>query len=113
MLSLPWVLFEHAEPQIGSGLRLEDPPSFQCHVLIDERLEKAKTFTKENRDNTHMDLVNQSGSEALLSGLRAAYHHDVFVPAAALACSIALWMPSVTKVTVNWSFSPSGPFVGR
>ena len=47
MLILPWLLFDNAEPQIGSRRGLEDPRSFQFHLLIASRLEKAKTFTKE------------------------------------------------------------------
>jgi len=47
MLMLPWLLFDNAEPQIGSRRGLEDPRSFQFHLLIASRLEKAKTFTKE------------------------------------------------------------------
>ncbi len=62
MLSLPWVLFDHAEPQIGSRRGLEHPRSFQFHLLIDERPEKAKTFTKEDRDDANMDFVNQPSS---------------------------------------------------
>src|SRR2546428_14136921 len=78
--SLPWVLFEHAEPQIGSRRGREDPPEFQFQLLIGSRLEKAQPFPKEDRDNAHVDFVNQPGSQALLSGLRAAYHRDLFVP---------------------------------
>src|SRR5437660_5454599 len=42
--SLPWVLFEHAEPYIGSRRRREHPRSFQFQLLIGSRLEKAQTF---------------------------------------------------------------------
>ena len=42
-------------------------------------LEKAKTFTKEYGHDTNLYLVNKSSSYALLSGIRAAYHHDMFV----------------------------------
>ena len=62
MLMLPWLLFDNAEPQIGSRRGLEYPRSFQFHLLIDERLEKAKTFTKEDRDDANVDFVNQPGS---------------------------------------------------
>ncbi len=62
MLSLPWLLFDNAEPQIGSRRGLEYPRSFQFHLLIGSRLEKAKTFTQEDRDDAHMDFVNQPGS---------------------------------------------------
>src|SRR5438876_1932670 len=62
MLILPWLLFDNAEPQIGSRRRLEDPRSFQFYLLIGSRLEKAKTFPKEDRDNANMDLANQPGS---------------------------------------------------
>ncbi len=62
MLSLPWLLFDHAEPQIGSRGGREHPRAFQFHLLIDEVPEKAKTFTKEDRDDAHMDFVNQPGS---------------------------------------------------
>ena len=70
-LSLPCVLFDHAEPQIGSRRGREDPRSFQFQLLIDERLEKAQPFTQENRDDAHMNFVNQPGSQALLGGMRA------------------------------------------
>src|SRR5205085_10032502 len=79
MLILPWLLFDNAEPKIGSRRGLEDPRSFQFHLLIDKRLEKAKTFTKEDRDDANVDFVNQPSSEALLSGIRATNHHDLFV----------------------------------
>jgi hypothetical protein len=84
MLSLPWLLFDHAEPQIGSRRGLEHPRSFQFQLFIVSRLEKAKTFTKEDRDDANMDFVNQPGSQALLSGMRAADHHDLFVPCGCL-----------------------------
>src|SRR6266566_3880196 len=61
-LSLSWLLFDNAEPQIGSRGGLEYPRSFQFYLLIDERLEKAKTFPKENRDDANVDFVNQPGS---------------------------------------------------
>src|SRR6266567_3354369 len=41
-------------------------------------LEKAKTFTKEYGHDANLYLVNKSSSYALLSGIRAAYHHDMF-----------------------------------
>ena len=59
--SLPWVLFEHAEPQIGSRRRREDPRAFHFQLLIGSRLEKAQPFPKEDRDNAHVDFVNQPG----------------------------------------------------
>src|SRR2546428_3456899 len=74
------ILLDNAEPKIGSRRGLEHPRSFQFHLLIAYRLEKSKTFTKEDRDDANMDFVNQPGSEALLSGIGAAYHHDMFVP---------------------------------
>src|SRR5258705_4070374 len=74
-----WILLDNAEPQISSRLRLEDPRCFQFNLFIDERLEKAQTFTKEDRDDANMDFVNKSGSQALLSGICAAYHCDLFV----------------------------------
>jgi hypothetical protein len=54
------ILLDNAEPQIGSRRGLEHPRSFQFHLLIADRLEKSKTFTKEDRDDAHMDFVNQS-----------------------------------------------------
>ncbi len=62
MLSLPWLFCDNTEPQIGSRRGLEYPRAFQFHLLIDERLEKAKTFTQEDRDDANMDFVNQPGS---------------------------------------------------
>ncbi len=62
MLILPWLLFDNAEPKICSRRGLEYPRSFQFHLLIASRLEKAKTFTKEDRDDANMDFVNQPGS---------------------------------------------------
>ena len=56
------ILLDHAEPQIGSRRGREDPRSFQLHLLIDVRLEKAKTFPKEDWDDANVDLVNQPGS---------------------------------------------------
>src|SRR6266700_4177730 len=47
--------------------------------LIGSRLEKAQALTQEDRNDAHMDFVNQPGSEALLSGICAAYHHDMFL----------------------------------
>jgi hypothetical protein len=54
--------FDHAEPQIGSRRGLEHPRSFQFQLLIGERLEKAQAVPKEDRDDAHMDFVNQPGS---------------------------------------------------
>lgn len=54
------ILLDNAEPQIGSRRGLEHPRSFQFHLLIASRLEKSKTFTKEDRDDANMDFVNQS-----------------------------------------------------
>ena len=34
MLILPWLLFDNAEPQIGSRRGLEHPRSFQFYLLI-------------------------------------------------------------------------------
>ena len=62
MLIPPWLLFDNAEPKICSRKGLEHPRSFQFHLLIDERLEKSKTFPKEDRDDANMDFVNQPGS---------------------------------------------------
>jgi hypothetical protein len=62
MLILPSLLFDNAEPKIGSRRGLEDPRSFQFHLLIDERPEEAKTFTKEYWYDANVDLVNQPGS---------------------------------------------------
>ena len=62
MLSLPWVLFDHAEPQIGSRRGREHPRAFQFQLLIGSRLEKAKTFPKEDGHDANMDFVNQPGS---------------------------------------------------
>src|SRR5437588_2888592 len=73
------VLLENAEPKIGSRRGLEYPRSFQFHLLIAERFEKSKTFTKENRDDANVDFVNKPGSYALLSSTRATYHRDIFV----------------------------------
>jgi len=56
------LLFDNAEPQIGSRRGFEHPRSFQFHLLIGSRLEKAKTFTKEYGHDANMDFVNQPGS---------------------------------------------------
>jgi hypothetical protein len=56
------ILLDHAEPQIGSRRGREHPRSFQFQLLIGSRLEKAQTFPKEDRDDAHMDFVNQPGS---------------------------------------------------
>src|SRR5258708_21014242 len=79
------ILLDNAEPQIGSRRGLEHPRSFQFHLLIADRLEKSKTLTKEDRDDPHMRFVNQPGSYALLSGLRAAYHPTMIVTFAAFS----------------------------
>jgi hypothetical protein len=62
MLILLWLLFDNAEPQIGSRRGLEHPRSFQFHLFTDERLEKAKAFTQEDRDDANVDFINQPGS---------------------------------------------------
>src|SRR5260370_42466222 len=46
-------------------------------MLIGCRLQNAQTLAQEDGDNTKMDIVNQPGSEALLSGTWAAFHHDM------------------------------------
>ncbi len=56
------ILLDNAEPQIGSRRGLEYPRSFQFHLLMASRLEKSKTFTKEDGNDANMDFVNQPGS---------------------------------------------------
>jgi hypothetical protein len=53
---------DHPKPQIGSRLRLEHPRFFHLHLLIDQRLEKAKTLPQKHRDDANTDLINQPGS---------------------------------------------------
>src|SRR5450755_4238534 len=74
------ISFDNAEPQISSRRGHENTRSFQFRLRIDERLEKAQPFANEDGDDAEADFINQSGSQALLSGLRAAYHRDLFVP---------------------------------
>src|SRR5207237_9704431 len=57
-LSLPWVLFDHAEPQIGSRRGREDSHSFQFQLLIGERLEKAQPFPQEDRNDAKMASID-------------------------------------------------------
>ncbi len=70
------------------------------------RLEKAKTCPQEDRDDADVDFVHQPGSQTLLSGIRATYHHDMFVACGCFCPLNSVAMPSVIKVIVNWSFCP-------
>lgn len=54
--------FGHAKPQIGSRRGLEYPRSFESHLLIGARLEKAKAVTQKDGNNANMDLVHQPGA---------------------------------------------------
>ena len=79
MLILPSLLFDNAEPKICSRRGLYDLHAFQFNLLATEMLEKSETFTKEYGYDTNLYLINKPGSYALLSSIRAAYHHDMFV----------------------------------
>jgi hypothetical protein len=70
---------DHAKPQIGSRRGLKHPRSFHLHLLIDLRLEKPQTFPKKHGHDPDTYLINQSGSQALLSRIRPAHYHHMFV----------------------------------
>src|SRR5258708_19363443 len=72
-------LLDHAEPQIGSRWGLEHSRSFQFQLLIGSRLEKTQTLTQVDRDDAHMNFVNQPGSLPSLIASCAPYHHDIFL----------------------------------
>jgi hypothetical protein len=78
--------------------RLCHSGAFQFNLLGADMLEQSDTFTEEHRHKVNQYFVQQSRSYALLSDIRAAQHIDIFSPAAAFACVMALSIPSVTKV---------------
>jgi hypothetical protein len=59
--------------------------------------EEPRAGAEQDRDDVDPHLIDEAGSDVLLDRLRAAADRDVLFPAAAVACSRADSIPSLTK----------------
>src|SRR5262245_55382382 len=59
------VQFEHFEPEVSRGRRLDRPDSLQFDPLAGDALEEADTVTQQDRHQVDLELIEQTGLEAL------------------------------------------------
>jgi hypothetical protein len=97
---------DHPEPQVG-GVRGLDHVGALEPDLAAQVLEQPGAAAEENRGEAELDLVQQADGEACWAAL-APCTPTTLSPAAAFACSTALWMPSVTKVKTDGARTVSG-----